>query len=556
MITTLNSQNRNFCKVVDFFIVISSFVFYLAWSLRVPVELCPDEYGGDGTGRFALPLWILKNNKLPMGDEPELISPVWGFSYAFNPYLPSLIAVLFMKFIGIFTTDLQVLLHAARLVSVLSGSGTVLICLLIGRELFKRGTIIFFAILVGFLPQFAFLSSYLNNDCFSVFCSALILLAWVKGLKTHWNIKSCVLLGVGISLESLAYYFAYGWILCSIILAFVSVFFDATIDKKLKFFLKRLALVFGIFAVLAGWYFIRNAIIYDGDFFGRRALTTCAELHAADAYKPSLHHTYKLEGNSFISILSDFCWHRLTLKSFICGLGYMNIFAKKYIYVIYVMFIILGIFLLVCKVPLVKTKKSVFPMPFYTSLIFCIIIPYFISMYYSWATDYQPQGRYVISSLIPIMLFVAFGYDFLVDKLFLKTKKNIMPVFISVYIGLFLVVLFTVIIPKCFGETFISKLMPNVKVIEKDEKMDSLKIELSNVGKYESLRIAVWSAIDAQDDLYWFELQDVKDRKGSFYYDIPLDNYTTNGTYWIHVYGVKKGKQKFLASTDTEIQFD
>lgn len=538
---------------LDFFIVVSTFSFYLIWSLCVPMELCPDE----GTGRFPLPLWIYNNNRLPIGDEPELIIPLWGFSYAFNPYLPSLIAVFFMKIFGIFTTDLQVLLHAARLVSVLAGSGTVLICLFIGRELFKRrGTIYFFAILVGFLPQFAFLSSYLNNDCFSVFCSALILLAWVKGLKTHWNIKFCILLGIGISLESLTYYFAYGWILCSIILAFVSVFFDTTIDKKLKFFLKRLALVFGIFAVLAGWYFIRNAIIYDGDFLGRRALTTCAELNAADAFKPSLHHTYKLEGNSFISILSDFYWHRLTLKSFICGLGYMNIFAKKYIYVIYFMFIILGIFLLVCKLPLAKTKKSVFSLPFYASLILCIIIPYFISMYYSWAIDYEPQGRYVISSLIPIMLFVAFGYDFLVEKLFLRTKKNIMPGFISVYIGLFLFVLLTVIIPKCFGETFISKMMPDVKVIEKDEKADFIKIELSNVGKYDLLKIAVWSAIDGQDDLYWFELQDVKDKKGSFYYNIPLDNYTSNGTYVIHVYGVKKEKEKFLASTETEIQFN
>ena len=62
-----------------------------------------------------------------------------------------------------------------------------------------------------------YLSLYLNNDSFSIFTTALIVYGWIKGIKTNWNCKWCIFLGVAIGLCALTYYNAYGFILCSII---------------------------------------------------------------------------------------------------------------------------------------------------------------------------------------------------------------------------------------------------------------------------------------------------------------------------------------------------
>lgn len=39
--------------------------------------------------------------------------------------------------------------------------------------------------------------------------------------------------------------------------------------------------------MFAGWYFIRNGIIYNGDFLGIQATRKCGEINAMEQYKPS-----------------------------------------------------------------------------------------------------------------------------------------------------------------------------------------------------------------------------------------------------------------------------
>ena len=57
-------------------------------------------------------------------DEKEILNAIWGFSYGFTPYLPSIISFFFMKIASIFTTTPVHLLIAARLTSVLAGALT------------------------------------------------------------------------------------------------------------------------------------------------------------------------------------------------------------------------------------------------------------------------------------------------------------------------------------------------------------------------------------------------------------------------------------------------
>ena len=485
------------CSVLLVFVC---FIFYFVWSLHLPMNLSPDEYL-----RYQIPVWIFEHGRLPVGNEPELINNAWGFSYGFVPYTPSLVSVFFMFLISIFTNSSEAFFHAARMPNVLFGAGTVLLCLLIGKEFFRRKeTKYLFAAFVGFLPQFAFLSSYLNNDNFSVFCSAIILLAWIRGIKYTWSIKNCVLLAIGIGLTAISYYNAFGWILCSIFLVFFSIFCNKTLEKKTVIFLRIFFIVFCISFVIAGWFFVRNFIIHEGDIFGLRSCDLCGEQNARFDLKPSNRSTPKNQGLAFDSILFSTAWHKLTIRSFFCVLGYMNIFADDYVYAIYYMFVIMGIigFVLNARIYLPILSKGLLPM-----LIACMVIPYVLSMYRSWATDYQPQGRYVMPALLPLQFFVALGYESLSEKI--KKNKPFSATFCSLisYLILFFVVLSSLIYPKCFGKTVLPKpvnksIFNQYRYIDRDfhfsidtENLSSQSLVLDGWAYYENDKCDVYIGI-------------------------------------------------------------
>ena len=81
--------------------------------------------GPDEIYRWLVAEWIANNGKLPTGFELDIVNPVWCYSYAFTPYLPSMIAGIFVKIAMVFTSNAQVLLFAARLISIISGMGTI-----------------------------------------------------------------------------------------------------------------------------------------------------------------------------------------------------------------------------------------------------------------------------------------------------------------------------------------------------------------------------------------------------------------------------------------------
>ena len=310
------------------------FLFLFYCSTKLCMNVAPDEYM-----RYDIPLFIYNHSYLPKGDEKEILNAIWGFSYGFTPYLPSIISFFFMKIASIFTTTPVHLLIAARLTSVLAGALTFFVCCKIGEEIFNhKMTIYLFAIFVSLLPQFMYLSLYLNNDSFSIFATALIVYGWIKGIKTNWNCKWCIFLGVAIGICALTYYNAYGFILCSIIVYCMS-------SYKLHFtfneFLKKGFLIAIAALVVGGWFFIRNAMIHNGDFLGMNSMYDCGEKYAMPGYQLSQRDTYQNQGISVFSMIFDTNWIITTIKSFICTTGYMQymISGKRfYLYLIIILF--------------------------------------------------------------------------------------------------------------------------------------------------------------------------------------------------------------------------
>ena len=404
-------------------IALACFALYAAWACLLPISQAPDE-----ATRLAVPFWIAQNGTLPNGFEPSIRNTLWGISYAFTPYGSSLLSAVFVRAASSLSLGTCAQVAAARLSSCISGSLTVYVVMVICSELgYRRSTMLVSGIGLGLLPQFAFLSSYLNNDIFSAFCSSLVILSWVRGLKNSWRQGDCVLLGASLGLLSLSYYFAYAFIPVSVLVYFGSSFGGG--NSKTVF--KNALLISVVALLIGGWFFLWNALSYSGDFLGMKAYSESADLFAAHGFKPSDHWTPKLAGQRFMSPLFDHNWIKFTVESSICILGYMAYALPNWLYKI-----TLATYATVIGTFLVPRKRSSLPSDetsnndwkkarrkkalFICGLIACGAAPILFSAYRSWSTDYQGQGRYVIATWIVVAVFFSAGLDRLTN---LKLKE-------------------------------------------------------------------------------------------------------------------------------------
>lgn len=392
-------------RVIEFLIVSGAFLVYFAWSLRLPVQEAPDEFM-----RYPIARYILDHGRLPIGDEEELIDSIWGFSYAFVPYGASLFSVFFMKIASLISESEKILIVASRLPSVIAGTGTVFLCLKIGKQVFhKKSSRWLFAVLVGYLPQFAFLSAYLNNDAFAVFTCTAIFYYWVKGLREGWKIKTCIGFGLCIGLCALSYYNAYGFILCSIFVFSFSLLSEKNRENKWKFLLKRGGIVFVVAFAVAGWFFIRNFLIHNGDFLGLNSMTALGEQYAQEGYQLSKRLTFKNQSLSLLDMLRQTPWLSTTMYSFFAVFGYMSIWAQGHIYHLYAGSVFLGACIgikVVC-----FDKEHAYSKLFLINGLLVLVIPVVLSLYNSYAVDWQAQGRYLMPMLPMLMFFVTLGME-------------------------------------------------------------------------------------------------------------------------------------------------
>ena len=363
----------------------------------------------DEAMRYPIARFIYQNGALPNGMEDSLINQTWGFSYAMYPYLTSIISAFFMKIVSVFASSDTSLLIAARLTSVLSGTGALILCFRIGEQIFdNRSFSLLFSSLICFLPQFIFLCSYQNNDSFAVFCGALIIYFWTRALKTGWSMRSCIGLGIGCGLCALSYYTAYIYLLATLILYFV----DRIRKKDSSVDITGKALVILVIAfAIAGWFFIRNAMLHNGDILGFRTTTLSAEKYAMDGFHPDEIPNPKHLGWSIPFTFLKTKWLPTVLVSFVGVFSYMSVFMPLFIYVLYYILLFSGFIGFVTR-PLGKkpASRSSFPPLVLICFIVMIFMNIFLFMYNVYTSDYQAQGRYMMPSLLPIMLFVTEGF--------------------------------------------------------------------------------------------------------------------------------------------------
>lgn len=107
--------------------------------------------------------------------------------------------------------------------------------------------------------------------------------------------------------------------------------------------------VTAVVALLAGWWFIRNAVLYDGDFLGRAASAKYAEMYAAEGYTNETRTIPKRMGMSvwgmyvWIPTGWNYNWLGTVAVSFIGTFGFMTNFLPKAWYKIYLVLFGVGI---------------------------------------------------------------------------------------------------------------------------------------------------------------------------------------------------------------------
>ena len=420
----MNQSKRLSAK--EYLLVLLVFCICLTGALLLPMEQCPDE-----AGRHLLSNWIVRTGTLPTGNEMETMLMSWedvnasvlsiradsefdgwGFSYALRPYLSSIVGAVFERIALCFTDSPRILLAASRMCSVLSVTFCCFFCLRLGHRLFnKQGAAALFAALVCFLPQVQFIGMYQNNDSLSLCAVSMMLYYLIEGFDLGWPVRSCVGLGISFSLGLLAYYSVYGWLLMGAAFCVLAVLTDPELPGKGRLIFSRAGLILGICVLLTGWFFIRNACLHNGDFFGIASEKISRAHMQEQGYVLYRYICYRDEGMSITQFLRfrDYEWLRITIESFIGVFGYMLIYLPKIQYGIYytVFFgAIILFFVILLHQKAVRRDRLLMLMMLLSSL-----FTVFLHFWQSYARDYQPQGRYIITLILPLAYMMTYGVD-------------------------------------------------------------------------------------------------------------------------------------------------
>lgn len=416
------------------------FCYYLLWAFLLKFNSNPDELM-----RYMIPKYIYKHGSLPTGYDKEVVYFLGNWSYAFYPQmLGGIISAFFMKIIE-FILGSKYLVFAARITSVIFGCISVAFVGLTIKKIksdFKY--VICGMLFIGFLPQFTYLSSYVNNDILAVAGVSIIVYALVAGTYNNniWNYGSVVTLSIGFIFCILGYLNSLGFVLSGGIAFLMSVILQC----KAKQISKRDALLFILTLILLTTiiclpFYIRNFIIYKGDFFGMSTFHNQYTKWLQNGGK-ALQFPYK-NSAGFLSFLNNEQFWFTTFESFVGLFGYLNVRLSSRLYIIYLIIFytgILGVF--IKKHDNLKRNKLVI---FF--LVMGIILTVAAFAYYALFVDTQPQGRYLMEILPLLAIWSAIGLINVLEKIFKHTKFAIF-IFFLLYICLNIYILIRIVYPN------------------------------------------------------------------------------------------------------------
>lgn len=431
---------RNRYTLVLFLSVVAAWFF--VWAISVPIAPL-SSYGPPDEGlRFLIPKFIFEEGRLPTGYDGATINATGNWSYAFYPQLLGpIISAFFMTIMSIFNTTPEMLVIAARITSVLFG---VIAVLFVGKsvdrlfEADKNAKLISYVtmVMVAAWPQIAFLSAYVNNDIIALSGVSIIIFACISGYKDRWNSRNASILAAGFVVCLLSYSNSYGFVLFGGLYFLITLWWQAKGKKKA---FKLVGIVALVSIVFAGPFFIRNAVIYSGDVFGIATFKERTAEWELKAGVQSQHSYTETSGQGLKGLIKNDSYRQAQTDSAIARFGMMTIApSDKYMntYRGFILIGLLGCILLAIAAALRYIKKgmnvrsarkALLERKYSILLSMCIlagcVTTLALSLYYSLHVDLQPQGRYVIYILLPLIIASVGGTYFIITKLIVKKYR-------------------------------------------------------------------------------------------------------------------------------------
>lgn len=378
--------------------------------------------GPDEINRFKIVEYIYQHGTLPVGSDPEVLIDGYGGSYAFQPMLTYMIDGYLLRCLRVFGPSLEMRVFISRLFSVFTGILAALYTKKLGDLLFSnKKTAWAFTLAVVFLPQNLFIHTYVNTDSMGLFSIVLVLYALILGLKDDFSKKTCVTLATGVILCALSYYNCYGIIVCAV-LFFLAYFWkkcrsaDAVPAYDFRALLQKGIFISVIVLVCIAWWFIRNAVLYNGDFLALEARNICAAETGLESYNPYTRDTYQRLGIPLMEMIFGTDYFTLVWKSFIAMFGPMQIPTHHYIYMAFkdLFFMAVTGLLIPLKASALTWAKKSQKWLVNLTMVLAIAIPVILALYYSYTFDFQPQGRYYLPIVVPFMYFLTIGFEKLI----------------------------------------------------------------------------------------------------------------------------------------------
>lgn len=414
-------------SVNELFFLFICALYYTLWIFQ-PFDLSPDE-----AMRFWVTRFLFEHGRLPMN--AETIGQPWGFSYAHFPTMFSNVAgAFFMKITSLFTSDTTVLLRAARMLGVFCITGTVYWTIRISRLLFGKPFNWLPVCIVTFLPQFAYIGSYVNNDSAVLLGGSMILFAWMSAIDKHWNYKNATILSVGIAICAISYYNSYSWILLSMFM------FPLTyIVRNGKTGLVKMGLFIScVVFCLAGYLFLRHLYLY-GDLLGFATAKSFAMKYARSDLVPSIKKSLFECGHSLSYMLFELNWIKASALSFVGYFGYLQCMIPSWCYASYALILGTGGLGVLWKgIDLIRDWRhiGICKWALLVSLVGCIMITIGLSMYASFTRDCQSQGRYCFPALLPIALLAAKGIERILNGMVSRKLHGVLVFALCLLLGL------------------------------------------------------------------------------------------------------------------------
>lgn len=279
-------------------------------------------------------------------------------------------------------------------------------------------------------PQIWYVFSYVNNDAFALFVSVLaahqighpksLLSGFLQSDAFGTRMSGGIFFGLltGLLLIVKPNYWAF-LIFAGLWLAFAFRFKPGVIRKFA--FISLIALAVLTFRVGLDLY-VNGETNYVGfsyvnKFFGnlenKGKLLAYQESIAEYPFRPStvendLPNTHpdlglRKKGVSFSEMLFERGWMRLSSQSLFGVYGYMNIYAKNWLYALF--FLLSGLFAAYVLFAVIRTRdREGIAQLAVTAL--GVFLTIFVSMMLSWLYAFQPQGRYLFPALAMCGLFV------------------------------------------------------------------------------------------------------------------------------------------------------